>query len=276
MNISTTIANSILIFDSGIGGISIVDEIVQRLPHSTLVYVADNKLYPYGTQTEEALVTRALTLFPALEARYCPAVIVIACNSASTIMLDEVRKITHIPVIGVVPAIKPAARHSKSGNIGLLATKGTISRQYTESLISQFASTLNMIKIGSDVLVSLAENKSRGLPVDMNILERELSPLLDAKNVDTVVLGCTHFPLISQEIHQLLGSHITLIDSGKAVARRTEEVLLTLAETNASQKNHDAEKAPHTFAFTACPPNIEQIKPFLRSRGFRQVHTINI
>ncbi|MBV1919711.1 MAG: aspartate/glutamate racemase family protein, partial [Pseudomonadales bacterium] len=148
---------NILIFDSGIGGLSIADEVTQAMPQHPIVYIADNRLYPYGIQTDDALLTRAKKLFPALESHYQPAVIIIACNSASTLILDEVRAITQTPVIGVVPAIKPAADVTQTGKIGLLATKGTISRQYTLDLITEFASQHQVTKIGSDVLVSQAE-----------------------------------------------------------------------------------------------------------------------
>ena len=256
--------SNILIFDSGIGGLSIADEVTQALPQHPIVYVADNRLYPYGIQSDDALLTRAKTLFPALESHYQPAIIIIACNSASTLILDEVRAITRTPVIGVVPAIKPAADITQTGHIGLLATKGTISRQYTQDLITEFSSHHAMTKIGSDVLVSQAERKLHGDTIEEALIERELAPIINNVAIDTVILGCTHFPLIKQEIQNTLGNTIRLIDSGEAIARRATHILTT------SNQQLPATSPPptHTFIFTAENNQVTKLTPALHSRGF--------
>jgi len=254
---------NILIFDSGIGGLSIVAEITQYLPQHPLIYVADNRLFPYGIQSDESLLSRAKALFPVLESDYKPAIIIIACNSASTLVLNEVRALVHTPVIGVVPAIKPAAQLTQTGVIGLLATKGTVCRPYTQELIDQFAKDTDVIRVGSDVLVSQAEQKMQGKQVQINAIRKELTPLLDNPSIDTVVLGCTHFPLIRDEIQEVLNSSVTLIDSGEAIARRAHHIL------SKSSLLRPASVLPgHTFVFTTESASINKITPTLHARGF--------
>ena len=255
---------NILIFDSGIGGLSIADEVTQAMPQHPIIYIADNRLYPYGIQTDDAILTRAKTLFPTLESHYQPAVIIIACNSASTLILDEVRAITRAPVIGVVPAIKPAADATQTGKMGLLATKGTIGRQYTLDLITEFASQHQVTKFGSDVLVSQAERKLHGHTTEKNLIERELAPIISNTAIDTVILGCTHFPLIKQEIQNILGSNIHLIDSGEAIARRATHIL-----SASNQQLPSTSPSPsHTFIFTAENNQVAKLTPALHARGF--------
>ena len=266
---------SILIFDSGIGGLSIADEITKALPYQPLVYIADNRLYPYGTLTEDSLLTRAKSLFPVLEANYQPAIIIVACNSASTLILEDVRAITKAPIIGVVPAIKPAATLSRTGHVGLLATKGTVARSYTQDLINQFAQHQHITKVGSDALVAQAERKVYGQPVDLAVIKKELNPFIqipsDHPPIDTVVLGCTHFPLIKEEISHFLGPSVTLIDSGEAIARRTTHILNNPELSPATGALHPE----HTFIFTTINTKIDQITPSLRSRGFTNIQIGN-
>ena len=263
--------SNILIFDSGIGGLSIADEVTRALPQHPIVYIADNRLYPYGIQSDDALLTRAKTLFPILENHYQPVIIIIACNSASTLILNEVRAITRAPVIGVVPAIKPAADITQSGHIGLLATKGTISRQYTQDLITEFASRHEITKIGSDVLVSQAERKLHGDAIEETLIERELTPIINNTAIDTVILGCTHFPLIKQEIQNTLGNKVHLIDSGEAIARRATHIL----STSNQQLPLTSPVPTHTFIFTAENNHVTKLMPALHTRGFTTIEIGN-
>lgn len=268
-----SIANNanILIFDSGIGGLSVAAEITKALPQHPIVYVADNRLYPYGIQSDDSLLNRAKDLFPTLEAQYNPSIIVIACNSASTLILEEVRAITHAPIIGVVPAIKPAAATTLSGQIGLLATKGTIGRTYTQDLIDQFASQHTITKVGSDILVSQAERKIHGYPVEHSLIRQELTPIIQQPHVDTVILGCTHFPLIKNEIKRVLGSTVQLIDNGEAIANRTTHLL-----SEAKQLLPLTSPPPvHSFIFTAENKHVAKISPALRARGFSDIQIGN-
>lgn len=260
----------ILIFDSGIGGLSINDEIKTRLPEVAVTYVADNRIYPYGTLSEQALIERITHLFPRLIERFQPEAIVIACNSASTLVLDHLRDLTAIPVIGVVPAIKTAALHTRTRVIGLLATPGTVSRAYTDRLIQEFASHCRVIRVGSHELVDEAENKLRGRDVDSTAVARVLAPFTEEPELDSVVLGCTHFPFLKQELSQLLGNRMSLIDSGEAIARRTAFILNSLPHSALS---------PHTpedcFIFTKDHESAHHLTPHLHQRGFTCVEFID-
>ncbi|MDX1693448.1 MAG: glutamate racemase [Ketobacteraceae bacterium] len=260
----------ILIFDSGIGGLSINDEIKQLVPDTAVTYVADNRIYPYGTLSEQALIERIARLFPRLIERFQPEAIVIACNSASTLVLDHLRELTRIPVIGVVPAIKPAAQYSQSRVIGLLATPGTVRRAYTDRLIQDFASHCRVIRVGSHELVDQAENKLRGLAVDRAAIRRVIAPFLEEPALDTIVLGCTHFPFLRQELNQLLGDRVTLIDSGQAIARRTDYILKTLPDR--LQAHHTSADC---FIFTRDNDSAHHLKPHLLERGFASVEFID-
>ena len=260
----------ILIFDSGIGGLSITDEIKARSPDVAVTYVADNRIYPYGTLSEQALIERITHLFPRLIERFQPEAIVIACNSASTLVLDHLRALTAIPVIGVVPAIKPAALHSHTRVIGLLATPGTVSRAYTDRLIHAFASHCRVIRVGSHELVDEAENKLRGEPVNREAIAQVLTPFTAEPALDIVVLGCTHFPFLKPELGELLGAQVNLIDSGEAIARRTDYILSSLPA---------AALHPHTpedcFIFTKDHESAHRLTPHLFQRGFASVEFID-
>ena len=260
----------ILIFDSGIGGLSINDEIKAMLPDVAVTYVADNRIYPYGTLSEQALIERITGLFPRLIERFQPEAMVIACNSASTLVLDHLRELTPIPVIGVVPAIKPAAQLTRSGVIGLLATPGTVVRAYTDRLIQSFASHCQVVRVGSHELVDQAENKLRGRPVDNDAIAAVIEPFRQTAELDTVVLGCTHFPLLQQELSHALGEQITLIDSGQAIARRTAFILQSLPENPAAQH-----LATDCFIFTKDHDSAHDLAPHLLERGFATVEFID-
>ena len=271
--------HNILIFDSGVGGLSINDEILAQLPDVVVTYVADNRIYPYGTLSEQALIERIIHLFPRLIERFQPEAIVIACNSASTLVLGHLREQTATPVIGVVPAIKPAAAITQSRHIALLATPGTVRRAYTDRLIQDFASFCRVDRIGSNELVHQAENKLRGLPVDQDEIARILAPVREQSNLDTLVLGCTHFPFLRQEIAAILGEKVTLIDSGKAIAKRTEFILQTLIKPTVpspgqhpskNRENHQA-----CFIFTKDNPEAQRLIPMLARHGFHRIEFID-
>lgn len=257
----------VLIFDSGIGGLSINDEIKKMIPNISVTYVADNRTYPYGTLSEQALIERIIDLFPKLIERFCPEAIVIACNSASTLVLDHLREQTDIPVIGVVPAIKPAAQLTRTHTIGLLATPGTVRRAYTDRLIQEFAPHCTVTKVGSHELVHEAENKLRGQPTDSHIIKNVVSPFINTKELDVLVLGCTHFPFLKEELTQILGTQITLLDSGEAIARRTRFILETLP----SQKPFN----PNCFIFTKEDETAHLLCPHLRNHGFEKIEFIH-
>ena len=220
-----TVTKHVLIFDSGVGGLSVYQEIRKLLPDATYTYLFDNARFPYGELSSEELIPRCCALISALQTQRPADLVVIACNTASTQVLPTLRSQLSVPVVGVVPAIKPAAQLTRIGRIGLLATPATVSRPYTEKLIREFASDCTVLRIGSTELVLEAERKLAGSAVDMNCLQRVLSPwLVDEQSPDVIILGCTHFPLLKEELHQVM-SHVQLVDSGAAVARRVRSQL---------------------------------------------------
>lgn len=218
----------ILVFDSGLGGLSITSAIRQELPQASISYVADNARFPYGLLPEAQLIARVNELISTKQKTLNADIVVIACNTASTAVLPSLRQTLDVPVVGVVPAIKPAAIQTKTGHIGLLATPATVSRAYTDQLINDFAAQQTVHRIGSAELVNIAENPVEN-DTKLQQIEKELKPWLSAplhQQIDTVVLGCTHFPLIKKSLQTVLGQHIALIDSGEAVAKQTAKRLI--------------------------------------------------
>lgn len=220
---------TVLVFDSGVGGLSVAAEIRTYAPALTLAYAADNAFLPYGDKPEAVLIARTPALLSALVARVQPEVVVIACNTASTIVLPAVRAALKIPVVGVVPAIKPAAALSVTGVIGLLGTPGTVRRAYTQALIDEFARDKVIVRHGAIDLVALAEAKLRRLPVDLEAIGAAQAGLFappHADRIDVVVLACTHFPLLRAElIATAPHAGVRYIDSGAAIARRVGHLL---------------------------------------------------
>jgi len=228
-------------FDSGIGGISVFREIKQQLPDLSIDYLFDNAFYPYGELSEAQLVSRITSLVSKFVSQYSPSLVVIACNSASTAALPALREQLDIPVVGVVPAIKPAASYSKNGAIGLLATEGTINRSYIASLISDHASGCQVIKVGSNELVAMAEDAYRGIAPNMDELALICAPFIN--QVDTIVLGCTHFPLLGTYISRVTNNKIYLVDSGAAIANR---VVTLIGENDKKTPGQKMDRAFYT------------------------------
>lgn len=223
-------AGRVLVFDSGMGGLTVAREIQQIAPALKVDYAADTGFFPYGDKSDEALRGRLPMLAEALVREAKPDVFVIACNTASTLALEDVRARLDIPVVGTVPAVKPAAALTKTGVIGLLATPGTIRRAYTAKLIEDFASEIAVVLHGSVDLVRLAEAVAAGEPHDTDGFAKALAPIFAARSgedVDTIVLACTHFPLVRAQLAAAAPRPITFIDSGAAIARQTLRVLET-------------------------------------------------
>ena len=218
----------ILIFDSGVGGLSISQSLSESMPSAEQILLSDNAYFPYGEMHEGKLVDRVSRLLIKAVELFSPDCIVVACNTVSTVALNKIRTDHNIPIIGVVPAIKPAAELSQSKVIGLLATPATVEREYTADLIRRYAGDCEVFSIGSTTLVSLAENKLRGIAIDQQQVKIILQPFIDAvkeKQLDVVILGCTHFPLLSKILSEVLPETVTLIDSSKAIARQVANVL---------------------------------------------------
>ncbi|MGH1541759.1 MAG: glutamate racemase [Arenicella sp.] len=221
----------VLVFDSGVGGLTIFQAIRAKLPWAELIFASDNAAYPYGKKSEQVIINRVATVSSELVTEHKPDILVVACNTASTVVLPSLRQQLNIPVVGVVPAIKPAARLTRSGHIGILATPATVKRQYTRDLIAQFANQCQVSLLGSSELVDLAECKMHKNQIDTDSLAKVLEPWLEDKHskMDTIVLACTHFPLLQTELNQLfeaIGKDIQWVDSALGIANRTEQLLL--------------------------------------------------
>lgn len=220
-----------LIFDSGVGGLSVAAEIRKRLPDLQMSYAADDIFRPYGEKTVRQLKARLPGLLWELTETTQPDIVVIACNTASTTALTEIRAALNVPVIGVVPAIKPAAAASRTKTIAVLGTPGTVQRRYVDDLINDFASDCRVLLQGSVNLVDIAEKKLAGQPVDLDWIKTELAPMFSGRHgadIDAVVLACTHFPLLRDELKASVTQSVQWIDSGDAIARRVEDVLKNL------------------------------------------------
>src|SRR4051812_47512425 len=193
----------ILFFDSGVGGLSVLEPTRALLPNAPIVYAADSAGFPYGKRSEAEIASRVPALLGRLVERFHPRLAVIACNTASTIALDHVRSALDLPVVGTVPAIKPAAEISKSRVIGVLGTVATVRQPYVDDLAAKFAADCTIIRHGSPELVDLAEARLGGEEIGVEMVRAAAQPLFDApggERIDTVVLACTHFPLLGDEL----------------------------------------------------------------------------
>ena len=212
----------LLFFDSGVGGLSVLGPTRELLPTAPIVYAADSAGFPYGAKSEAELAARVPALLGRLVERFAPRLAVIACNTASTIALDHVRAALDIPVVGTVPAIKPAAEISKSRVIAVLGTEATVRQPYVDDLAARFAADCTVIRHGSPELVTLAEAKLAGEAIDPAAIRAAVAPMLAAARgdeIDVVVLACTHFPLLRQELAVALPG-IAQVDGGPGIARR--------------------------------------------------------
>ncbi len=232
---SITSVPKVLVFDSGVGGLSVYQQIEQSYPQLDYLYLFDNEGYPYGELPEHVLTERVMNLVVTMAKQEQVDIVVIACNTASTIVLPHLRQALTIPVVGVVPAIKPAAQLAKRA-IGLIATPATVQRSYTHQLIEEFSPHTDVKLLGSTRLVTMAEEKLRGQTVNMDELTHILQPLIG--QIDVAVLGCTHFPLLKTEIAQVFGSGVVLVDSGLAIAKRVGTILKLEQSEVVLQKQH--------------------------------------
>ena len=222
------------IFDSGIGGLSIWKEIITLLPHENIIYLADSKNAPYGQKSQETILEFSIKNTELLIEKGCK-IIVIACNTATTNAIDYLRKQYNIPFIGIEPAIKPAALQTVTNNIGILATKGTLSSSLFHSTSKEFTEGIQVIEQIGEGLVPLIETGQIESVAMQVLLEKLLNPMLK-NNIDYLVLGCSHYPFLIPKIQQILGDKVKIIDSGAAVAKQTKAVLENkgLLNTNTS------------------------------------------
>jgi len=219
---------TILVFDSGLGGLTVFRETVKARPDARYVYVADDAFFPYSGRAETELVERVVAVMGELIADHAPDLVVVACNTASTAVLAPLRARYKVPFVGTVPAIKPACAASKSKRISVLGTEGTVRREYTQALIRDFAKGCEVTLIGSARLASIAEAGLRAEPVDEREIAAEIAPCFvdgDGRRTDTVVLACTHYPLLLDRLPALAPWPVAWIDPAPAIARRVLDLL---------------------------------------------------
>lgn len=243
----STLAPRILVFDSGVGGLSIARAIWQQMPQARLLYLADNACFPYGDQPDEQVISRCVALIRKLLEEQPADMVVIGCNTASTLVLPALRSALEVPVVGVVPAIKPAAALSRNRRLGLLATPATVRRPYLDALVAEFAADCQVVRVGSSRLVQMVEQSLETGELDPAGLA-DITASFAQAGVDTVVLGCTHFPLVREALAKTLDEGVLWVDSGEAIARR----VLSLME--ATTGSSFSGKAGHQLYFTAEKP----------------------
>jgi glutamate racemase len=220
-------AETILVFDSGLGGLTVYREIVAARPSADFLYVADDAAFPYGAMAEPALIDRVIGFMGELIAKTAPDLVVIACNTASTIVLPDLRRQFAVPFVGTVPAIKPACAKSVSQRVSVLGTEATVAREYTRALIRDYAGDCRVTLVGSKSLAAHAETELAGKPVPDHTIYAEIAPCFtdDGARTDTVVLACTHYPLLLERLTRLAPWPVTFIDPAPAIARRVGDLL---------------------------------------------------
>ena len=222
---------TILVFDTGLGGLTVLREIVRARPDVHYIYVADDAFFPYGHRSEDQIIARVVPLFGRLLEKHAPDLAVIACNTASTLVLSHLRAEYKTPFVGTVPAIKPACASSKSRRVSVLGTRGTVKREYTQALIRDFAQGCEVTLVGAPALASLAEAALTGGDVADEAIRAEIVPCFvedrsdKTVRTDTVVLACTHFPLLMERLVALAPWPVNWIDPAPAIARRVADLL---------------------------------------------------
>ena len=257
---------TILVFDSGLGGLTVLREIVEARPDAHYVYVADDAFFPYGHHGEDEIIARVVPLIGELIAAHAPDLVVIACNTASTLVMSHLRERYQVPFVGTVPAIKPACAKSRTKRVSVLGTKGTVKREYTRALIRDFAQGCDVTLVGSGELASLAEAALSGIEVSDGEIAAELAPCFvgdsddPSARTDTVVLACTHYPLLMDRLVALAPWKVDWIDPAPAIARRVADLLGPPAR--------EADSAGAEMIFTSGRPHTlsRAVMPFFGGR----------
>jgi glutamate racemase len=219
---------TILVFDSGLGGLTVFREIAKARPDARYVYLADDAAFPYGDLAEDTLIARVLAVVADALAQHKPDLVVIACNTASTMALAPLRARYSVPFVGTVPAIKPACAQSKSKRVAVLGTQATVSREYTKTLIREFSAGCEVVLAGSAKLAAFAEGELSGAPAADAEIAAEIAPCFvdeDGRRTDTVVLACTHYPLLVRRFRTLAPWPVDWLDPAPAIARRVTQLL---------------------------------------------------
>lgn len=248
---------TILVFDSGIGGLTVLREARVIMADQNFVYVADDKAFPYGDWEENALCERMVNLFGKLIERWKPEICVIACNTASTIGISALREAyPDQQFVGTVPAIKPAAERTSSGLVSVLATPGTVKRQYTQDLIDQYASKCHVTLVGSTKLAALAETYMRGGFTDEEAVKQEIMPCFigdGIRRTDIVVLACTHYPFLANRMRKMAPWPVDWIDTSEAIARRAHDLM----QASDRLQGKDLQSGDDIAYFTSGKPDSE-------------------
>lgn len=259
----------LLLFDSGVGGLSVLDEVRKALPQAPVIYAADNAGLPYGTKSEAEVAARVCGLLGRMAERFQPRLICIACNTASTIALGMVRDVLNVPIVGTVPAIKPAAALTRTGTIGLPGTAATIRQGYVDRLEAEFAQGKRLLRHGAGELVEAAEARLRGETVAPDVFARAAAGLTDqpgGEAIDTVVLACTHFPLVEAELSAHFVPGTRFVHGAQGIARRI--AALTGGQPFARSK-------PDLALFTRASDRTQALRPALAARGLAQIGTLD-
>ena len=254
-----------MLFDSGVGGLTVLAELRKILPDAPVIYAADLAGLPYGEKSEAQIAARVAGLLGRMSERFKPRLACIACNTASTIALGMVREVLEIPIVGTVPAVKPAAAMTQTGVIGLLGTAATIRQAYVDKLEAEFAHDKTLLRHAAPGLVEAAEAKLRGEPVDMAVIKAAadaLRAMPQGESIDTVVLACTHFPLLADELAQAFGPDVRFVDGAAGIARRI--VHLT--------QNQQFERASPDLAVTTGPlAGLEALASQIENHGITRL-----
>ncbi len=257
----------VLLFDSGVGGLTVLAELRTLLPEAPVIYAADNAGLPYGDKTEAQIAARVAGLLGRMTERFKPRLACIACNTASTIALDAVREVLEIPIVGTVPAIKPAAAMTKTGVIGLLGTEATIRQGYVDRLEARFASDKTLLRLAAPQLVTAAEALLKGEPVDADAIASAVNGLRampQGDAIDTVVLACTHFPLLEAELAAEFGPHVQFVHGAQGIARR----IASLIEGQQCRR-----KQEDLALFTGDNGSVEAYRLGLATHGLTRIET---
>lgn len=263
---------TILLYDSGMGGLTIYDAIRRTVPNARYLYCFDNAYFPYSEKSESILIERALAIVQKIAENYPLDIVVVACNTASTVVLPALRECFALPIVGTVPAIKPAAQVSQTKTIGLLATKGTVARPYVDRLIEKYAQDCVVEKLGTTDLVEIVEEKQKTGKVDMVRLREVVQPWLNNMALDTVILGCTHFPLVKEELQHLLPQVKFFVDPSNGIAHRVE---MLLSEQDKIDREYNQSENKHAFCTRLSLDSNEKAR-IMQEWGFEDLHFLNV
>jgi glutamate racemase len=265
---SDTPTPSILVFDSGIGGLTVHAEIFKLLPRAHFVYVADDAAFPYGGHASSVLIERVIAVIGKAIALFNPDIVVIACNTASTVCMPALRKTFSVPFVGTVPAVKPAAALSESKMLSILGTPGTVSREYTHDLIIEHAADCRITLVGAPNLARLAEDFLNGLPVDDKTILTEILPCFKAKEgrrTDVIALACTHYPLLLPVYNRVAPWPVKWVDPAPAIASR----VVSLLRMPIDKSTQSIQANGSVALFTSGQSISTQLTKALKMRGLR-------